>query len=70
MLKETFRNYLLDFFNNCDKCGCEWHETTVKTDYYQNFVETNLKKRNGKYFSTVDNRVIIAKCNGDKAIDG
>lgn len=64
--KNKFRNNFIEFFSNPNKSDFQLYEYQ-KTDY-ENFVESNFRKINGKCFITKENKLILAKHINDKSL--
>jgi len=65
--KTMFRNNFVDFFSNKDKSKFELYE--YQQENIEDFIETNFRLVNGKCFKTIDNKLILAKFDGDKNLD-
>jgi hypothetical protein len=64
--KNKFRNNFIEFFSNHSKSDFQLYEYQ-ETDF-ENFVESNFRKINGKCFMTKENKLILAKHINDKSL--
>ena len=64
--KDKFRTNFIEFFSN-KKSEFEFYGDE-KQDF-ENFVEKNFKKINGKTFITKDEKLILAKYKGDESLN-